>query len=309
MELYSSVCGQLQTVRAALRPLSVAYTYRRERWETMPHGIPDGDFIDVDFVDNIDPCSPLIILLHGLEGSSRSHYALTLMSAIQEIGWMGAIPHFRGCSGENNLLPRAYHSGDAVELDWIIKRIAALHPNRALFVCGVSLGGNVLLVWLGSHFPATQLIKGAAAISVPFDLEVSVDTLSKGFNLLYTRHFLRTMKQKALSKNFEPSYQELIRQARTIGDFDEAFTAPFHGFKDARDYWTKASSKSYLSEVGVPTLLMNAQNDPFFPAELLPNQDQVSKCIQLHQPLNGGHVGFDDKLLSSSLIEFFRNCL
>lgn len=309
MKLYSNASGQMQTLRAALLPGFISITYRRERWETTPNGIPDGDFIDVDFVDSRDPNSPLVILFHGLEGSSQSHYALTLMSEIQELGWMGAVPHFRGCSGENNRLLRAYHSGDAVELEWIIKKIAQEHPKRQLFACGISLGGNALLVWLGSHFPTTKIIKGAAAISVPFDLAASVETLSKGFNLIYTRHFLRTMKQKALSKNLEPAFQMNLRNATTLGEFDEAFTAPVHGFRDANDYWYQSSSKRFLHEIGVPTYLINAQNDPFFPTHLLPIPSQVSKWVQLNQPINGGHVGFNGKKLTGSLIHFFRNCL
>lgn len=298
----------MQTLRAALLPGFSSFLYRRERWETTPNGIPDGDFIDVDFVDSLDICSPLVILFHGLEGSSHSHYALTLMSEFKKIGWMGVVPHFRGCSGENNRLPRAYHSGDAIELEWIIKKIAEQYPNRPLFACGISLGGNALLVWLGSHFSTTHLIKGAAAVSVPFDLAVSVQTLAKGFNLVYTRHFLRTMKQKALSKNLDISFQDPIRNAKTLGEFDEAFTAPVHGFKDAMDYWTQSSSKSYLLDVRVPTYLINAQNDPFFPAEFLPNQNQVSQWIQLHQPQEGGHVGFNGKKLAEDLVQFFLSC-
>lgn len=308
MKLYATVSGQMQTLRAALLPTFTSFAYRRERWETTPHGIADGDFIDVDFVDSLDPCSPLIILFHGLEGSAKSHYALAMMSELKERGWMGAVPHFRGCSGENNRLERAYHSGDAVELDWIIQKMAEQHPTRPLFACGVSLGGNALLVWLGSQLSTNKLIKGAAAISVPFDLAIAVDTLSKGFNLVYTRHFLRTMKQKALSKILNVASIPLLQKAQTLGDFDEAFTAPVHGFKDASDYWTRSSSQSFLLEIGVPTYLINAQNDPFFPANLLPNQNQVSKRVELHQPLHGGHVGFNHKKLANDILHFFCTC-
>lgn len=300
--------GHLQTVY----PLLIEpddHPYRRERWET-----PDGDFIDLDW--NIhaplaaDPApatatstsgarptdSPVLILFHGLEGSSGSPYARALMHALTTAGWGGGVVHFRGCSGEANRLPRAYHSGDSAEVDWILRRVRATHPGRPLYAVGVSLGGNVLLKWLGERgAEARELVRAAVAVSTPFDLAASGHHLARGFNRLYTRHFLATLKPRSLAKlrRFPGLFDERrLHRATTLHEFDDAVTAPLHGFADADDYWRRASSKPWLRTIEVPTLLINARNDPFLPPQILPDADEVAPAVRLEFTEEGGHVGF-----------------
>ena len=187
--------GHAQTIYPLLiKPAPLAY--RRQRQET-----PDGDFIDLDWIDAADDNSPLLILFHGLEGSSNSHYAIALMRAVAAIGWGGVVVHFRGCSGEPNRLPRAYHSGDSAEIDWILQQIRQDFPDRPRFAVGVSLGGNALLKWLGEYEPeASGCIRAASAISAPLDLTACGHHLGRGFNRIYTKHFLQSLKRSAAAK-------------------------------------------------------------------------------------------------------------
>jgi predicted alpha/beta-fold hydrolase len=267
--------------------------YRRERWDT-----PDGDFIDIDWLETqrSESVKPLVVLFHGLEGSSRSHYALTLMAALQATGWHGAVVHFRGCSGEPNRLPRAYHSGDSVEIDWILRRFRQDHTSGPLFAIGISLGGNALLKWLGERrVEVSNIITAATAVSAPVDLMAAGDGLGSGFNLFYARNFLITMKRKTLAKlDRFPDLCDRNRllAARTLREFDNIVTAPLHGFRDTDDYWTRASSKPLLKDIAVPTLMINAKNDPFLPAHALPSPQDVAPSVTLKQPEHGGHVGF-----------------
>jgi predicted alpha/beta-fold hydrolase len=282
--------GHLQTIYPAKLIAKPSVTYRRERWDT-----PDGDFIDVDFVDG-EPGKPMLVLFHGLEGSSNSHYARGLMAYVQKLGWSGAVPHFRGCSGEINHAPRFYHSGDAEEVNWILHRMQARRltvPSSALYAVGVSLGGNALLRWLGESQHAADFVKAACSISAPLDLTNGGAALGKGFNLVYTRFFLQTLKPKCLQKlNQFPDLfaREKLLSARNLYEFDNAVTAPLHGFRDTDDYWHRASAKHVLKDITVPTLVLNAQNDPFLPARYLPQE--AAPCVTLEYPTEGGHVGF-----------------
>jgi predicted alpha/beta-fold hydrolase len=279
--------GNLQTIYAAmLKP--APHALRRERWDT-----PDGDFIDVDWLDG-DASRPLVVLFHGLEGSSRSHYARALARALAARGWRGAFPHFRGCSGEINRLPRAYHSGDAAEIAWILARMRKVAGAAPLFAMGVSLGGNALLKCLGDAGAAGPA-DAAAAVSAPLDLMGAGDALGRGFNLVYTRMFLATMKKKTLAKLARFPHmvdRGAMLASRTLRDFDNAVTAPLHGYRDTDDYWTRASSKPGLRNIRVPTLVLNARNDPFLPAHYLPTVHDVSDRVRLDFPRHGGHVGF-----------------
>jgi predicted alpha/beta-fold hydrolase len=284
--------GNLQTVYAVLLGKRRRFRFERERWTT-----PDGDFIDVDRTDaqsEAERARPLVVLFHGLEGGSRSHYASSFARECVRLGWRCALPHFRGCSGEPNLLPRAYHSGDAAEIGWILRRFRE-RERGALFAAGISLGGNALLRWLGEDAAAHETLDGAAAVSAPMDLMVSGDALGRGFNLFYTRVFLATMKSKGSEKlaRFPGLFDEAaMLRARTLREFDDVFTAPLHGFRDVNDYWTRASAKPWLGRIRVPTLLVNARNDPFLPARALPSPDEVSGAVRCEFPREGGHVGF-----------------
>jgi predicted alpha/beta-fold hydrolase len=282
--------GHLQTIYAPLLGRSAIPDLRRERWDT-----PDGDFVDIDWLaGNAD--APLVVMFHGLEGGSRSHYARSLARALTARGWRGAFPHFRGCSGEINRLPRAYHSGDAAEIAWMLQRFRAAAGARALYAMGVSLGGNALLKWLGEQSEAARgVLDAAAAVSAPLDLMASGDALGRGFNMFYTRMFLATMKQKSAQKirMFPHSFDgAAMQRSRTLREFDDAVTAPLHGYLGTDDYWTRASSKPGLAAVRVPTLVLNARNDPFLPASYLPRAHEVSGRVLLEQPEEGGHAGF-----------------
>lgn len=286
--------GHLQTIYPAICIPRPAVAFRRERWDT-----PDGDFIDVDFVDG-QPGQPFVVLFHGLEGSSDSHYARALMAAVAARGWSGAVPHFRGCSGEPNRAPRFYHSGDAAEIDWIVRK---LHGRRGgsgsgngsgkFYVAGVSLGGNALLRWLGEAQHQADFVDAACSVSAPLDLAQGGISLSRGFNLVYTRMFLQTLKPKCEAKLRQfPGLFDLdaLRAARDLYAFDNVVTAPLHGYRDTDDYWDRASAKHVLGDITVPTLVLNALNDPFLPGRHLPRR--AAACVQLDYPEHGGHVGF-----------------
>jgi hypothetical protein len=278
--------GHLQTVYAALRP-PPRVALQRERWDT-----PDGDFIDVDFAGDA-AAARRMVLFHGLEGSAESHYARAIAAHAVAQGWRIAIAHFRGCSGEPNRKPRAYHSGDAEEIDWVLRKL-----GPPLYAVGISLGGNALLKWLGEHGEAARaLVRRAAAVSAPIDLAAAGHALDRGINrLLYTRHFLSTLKPKSLAKleTFPGLYPAAtVRRARSFREFDNLVTAPLHGFRDVDHYWSAASSGPSLEHIRVPTLLLNARNDPFLPEHaLLAAARKAAPCVVLEFPRTGGHAGF-----------------
>jgi uncharacterized protein len=285
--------GHAQTIYAALRGRP-GIRYRRQRVDT-----PDGDFVDFDWLDVDGPAgdaTPLLVLFHGLEGSSSSHYALALMSELSSIGWRGVVPHFRGCSGEPNRLPRAYHSGDYFEVGWMLAAARAQAPFAPLFAVGVSLGGSALLNWLGrEEGRAASILTAAAAVSTPLDLKAAGTAIDIGLNRIYSRYFLRTLVPKAL--HMAGRFPDLLDPAAigrvaSMYTFDEAVTAPLHGFAGVSDYWTRASSKPWLAGIAVPTLVLNARNDPFIPASSLPSRAEASAAVTLEQPDHGGHAGF-----------------
>ncbi|MFN7835364.1 MAG: YheT family hydrolase [Burkholderiaceae bacterium] len=284
--------GHVQTIAAARLALRRPVAYVRSRWETA-----DQDFIDVDCSPHpVADEAPLLVLFHGLEGSSQSHYAAAFMKACRKAGWLGVVPHFRGCSGEPNRLPRAYHSGDSAEIDWILRRLRLEHPGRAVYAVGVSLGGNALLKWLGeSGAAAGELVDKAAAISAPIDLEASAYNLSRGFNMRYTRFFLNSLIPKMLEKIARfPGLADpnAVRRCKDFFDFDRVVTAPLHGFANAHDYWRKSASRPFLKSIAVPTLIVNAKNDPFLPGHFLPAARDVSPAVELLYPQQGGHAAF-----------------
>jgi predicted alpha/beta-fold hydrolase len=293
--------GNLQTIWPALysrRVFGPHPQYRRERWIA-----PDQDFIDVDWLVNHAPepisaygARPLLVLFHGLEGTSRSQYSEAFADFAHAQGLAYAVAHFRGCSGELNLAPRAYHSGDFEEIDWILRRFRLQHTGPVIAV-GVSLGGNALLRWaeeMGRQ--AGHVISSVASVCSPIDLAASGYAIGRGFNrLVYTRMFLNTMKPKALRKLVQhPGLFEAnaMLTARDLYEFDNIFTAPLHGFKSTEDYWARASAKPHLASIQIPALVVNARNDPFVPAWCLPSQREVGKHVTLWQPAHGGHVGF-----------------
>lgn len=287
--------GNLQTIWPALysrRVFGPHPQYRRERWQT-----PDLDFIDVDWLAQPATAQqPLLVLFHGLEGTSRSHYAEAFADYAQTRGYAYAVPHFRGCSGELNLAPRAYHSGDYEEIGWMLSQFRQQHSGPIMAV-GVSLGGNALLRWAeeaGSTAGAT--VEAVAAVCSPIDLAAGGYAIGRGFNRwVYTRMFLNTMVPKAMQKlaQFPGLFDgDALQAAKDLYEFDNLFTAPLHGFKSTEDYWARGSAKPHLARIRVPALVVNARNDPFVPAWSLPSQSEVGEFVTLWQPAHGGHVGF-----------------
>lgn len=287
--------GNLQTIWAAKQSTRFpgeAPRFSRERWAT-----PDGDFVDVDHLQDTPATAPRhLVLFHGLEGSTSSQYAQAFAAVARARGWAYSVPHFRGCSGELNHAPRAYHSGDYEEIGWMLQRLRQRSPAPLLAV-GISLGGNALLRWAqeaGDSAAATAA--SVAAVCSPIDLAASGLAIDKGFNwLVYSRMFLATMKPKALAKwQQHPGLfdRDKLAAARTLFEFDNHFTAPLHGFKDTPDYWSRASAKPHLARVRIPALVLNALNDPFVPGQSLPGPAEVGRMVTLWQPQQGGHVGF-----------------
>lgn len=295
--------GNLQTIWAALRARrfrDLPPVFHRERWTT-----PDSDFVDVDWLvpqggESGEMASakppPLLVVFHGLEGSSASHYAQAFADVAARRGWACAVPHFRGCSGEINLAPRAYHSGDFAEIDWFLQCFSCRHAGPVVAV-GISLGGNALMRWAGEMgAQAGRAVAAVASVCAPLDLEASGRAIGQGFNRqVYTRMFLQSMRPKALQKLAQhPGLfdGDALLAARDLYAFDEIFTGPVHGFKGVEDYWRRASAKPHLANVAVPALVLNAVNDPFIPAGSLPRPADVSAQVSLWQPAQGGHVGF-----------------
>ena len=286
--------GHLQTIwaaRAARPHDGPPPRFDRERWDT-----PDGDFIDVDQLAPPPAAPPQhLVLFHGLEGSSQSAYAQAFASVARRHGWAYSVPHFRGCSGELNRAPRAYHSGDFEEIGWILQRLRRSH-GAPLLVVGISLGGNALLRWAqeaGDSAAATAA--AVAAVCSPIDLTASGAAIDRGFNgMVYARMFLATMKPKALQKlQQHPGLfdRERLLAARTLYEFDDVFTAPLHGFRDTPDYWRRASARPHLARIRIPALVLNAGNDSFVPPASLPQERQLGR-VTLWRPAQGGHVGF-----------------
>lgn len=280
-----------QTIFGSLLRPVLAPPLIRERWET-----PDGDFIDVDRLSGAAQ-SPLLVALHGLEGSSRSRQILGFLSAAQQAGWQGLAVNFRSCSGQPNRLPRSYHGGETSDLEWIVTRLIDENPKRTLFCVGASLGGNILLKYLGERAGALPpQLQAAAAISTPFDLARSARAIEKGFARVYMKRLVSNLKAKTRTKLKQfPRLVDsgALESIQTVAEFDELVTAPVHGFKNADDYWSRSSSGQFLSKISRPTLLINAKDDPFFPAELLPEKTvRSNRHLTAEFPECGGHIGF-----------------
>jgi uncharacterized protein len=270
---------------------------RAERWPT-----PDGDEVEIRRLDasgTAGRLAPRLLVLHGLEGTIRSHYVRGLLDQARRRGWAADVLIFRGCNGTLPRARRFYHSGETTDVDLVVRRLAREHPGQPIVVAGVSLGGNVLLKWLGERgndLPAE--VRAAAAVSVPYDLEQGSRQIERGFSRIYTAHFLRTLRRKALAKLAEEPElfaEAPLRAARTLTEFDDAVTAPVHGFASAQDYYTRSSARHFLGGIRRQTLLLSAYDDPFLPREVLDDVAVVAAkncflCVEFHG--HGGHVGF-----------------
>ncbi|MGH8399122.1 MAG: hydrolase [Gammaproteobacteria bacterium] len=259
----------------------------RERLE-----LPDGDFIDVDWTAR--KTGPIVIVLHGLEGSIKSHYAARMMRKLDELGFRGALPYFRGCSGEPNRLSIGYHSGFTQDLEFFSGVLKQREPQTPLAAVGYSLGGSVLLKWLGESVNSHRLVT-AVAVSVPFDLADASRTVEHGVSKIYKWNLLGSMRRSAHRKfkRVQPPFPlPNIRKLRSFRAFDNALTAPLHGFKDADDYYINCSSRFYLKNVTVPTLILHSMDDPLMTPASVPGEDELSPAVTLELSRKGGHVGF-----------------
>ncbi|MFN2399585.1 MAG: hydrolase [Gemmatimonadaceae bacterium] len=285
----------LPTLWAKLLRRRPSISPRRERWDTA-----DGDFVDLYRIDAPEGRrTPRLIVLHGLEGSPRSQYARGLLHQAARRGWAADLLVFRSCGEEPNRLARSYHSGETSDLDFVVRRLTGEDPTRAVVLAGVSLGGNVLLKWLGeSAHDLPAQVCGAAAVSVPFDLARGARHLDTGFARVYRDHFLRSLRRKAHEKRTR--FPELlsaaaIDRARTFYEFDDAVTAPLHGFASADDYYSRSSSIQYLDRISIPTLLISARDDPVLPAAVLDDVMTITRenpALTVEFLPRGGHVGF-----------------
>ena len=280
--------GHLQTIHPALCRRVRVVTQRRERLE-----LPDGDFLDLDWA--ADGRERLAILSHGLEASSKAPYIQGMAAALREQGWDVLAWNYRGCSGEMNRLLPFYHSGASDDLHHVVQHALAVHPAKRIDMIGFSLGGNMTLKYLGERDAHPRLHR-AVAFSVPCDLACSSKRLATRTNRLYMDRFLRTLRRKLVAK--KPRFPreidlEGIGEVRNFRQFDDRFTAPLHGFRDAEDYWARASSRPFLPRIRIPALLVNAANDPFLGPGCFPREEaQASEFFHLEVPADGGHVGF-----------------
>ncbi len=283
--------SHLQTLWPAVlrkRKLKANVKLLRERLE-----LPDGDFLDLDWI-NKEAKGPIVIILHGFEGSVNSHYAKGMLSTINQHGWRGVFMHFRGCSGVHNRLSRSYHSGDTSDLAYIVDTLKRREPETELAAIGYSLGGNVLLKWLGETGKLNPL-KAAIAVSVPFELKKAAKRIDMGFSKFYQWYFLRCLRGRlqqkfnAVPPPLDPSF---LYSVATIREFDNSFTAPLYGFRDADEYYNASSSRQFLRFIHVPTLLLHAKDDPFMTEDVIPAAHEISPMVKLEVTECGGHVGF-----------------
>lgn len=274
------------TRRPGIGPVS-----RRERIE-----LPDGDFIDISWADNdLLPDRPLVILLHGLGGNMQSSYVSGLLTAFNQQGWRAMLMHFRGASDESNRLARAYHSGDTADFNFLLNLLAEREPDTQKAAVGISLGGNVLLKWLGEQ-GGQSLLTTAVAVSVPFQLRLAADRMSQGFSRIYQRYLLAKLR-KTFAKKIQqlreiPPPLQNIERWQCFWTFDENVTAPLHGFSGVHEYYRQSSCRSYLAAIDTPTLILHAIDDPFMTEEALPAEEELSSLIRLELSNKGGHVGF-----------------
>ena len=269
--------------------------FRRTNATALTHErleLQDGDFLDLVWTARKD--GPIVVMLHGLEGSSRSHYIPGMLETFHSHGWRAVLFHFRGCSGEHNRLPRAYHSGDTGDFAAVLRHIRVRDPDAPLVALGYSMGGNVLLKWLGETGSNNPLCAGIA-VSPTFNLHLAAQALDQGFSRVYQWHLVRRlvdkMKMKSQTVSF-PFHVTQVEMLNTFREFDDHITAPLHGFEGVDDYYSRSSCGPYLRDIRIPTLILHAKDDPFSSVEAIPTVDQLSPTTTLELSVHGGHVGF-----------------
>ena len=279
----------LQTIWPTLFSRRPDLRPRRERFE-----LSDGDFLDLDWVG--EGSGPIVVVLHGLMGSILSPYASGILNRIGRQGWRGLMVHFRGCSGEPNRLPRAYHSGDTGDLAAVIEEMQRREPSTPIAAVGYSLGGNALLKWL-SETGAENPLRAAVAVSVPFEIEQVANSINRGLSRIYERRLIRCLQEAVLNKidrfgDIMPVARDRVAQLGDFWTFDNEVTAPLHGFVDARDYYTRSSARQFLPGIQTQTLILHAKDDPFMTPDVIPTPEEVSATTRLEVSDHGGHVGF-----------------
>ncbi|MGV6826126.1 MAG: hydrolase [bacterium] len=252
--------------------------------------LTDGDFIELSCTGPKQ--GPRVLLLHGLEGSLNSHYALGLMKRLATEGFRVQLLHFRGCNGKPNRLARSYHSGDTGDLNQVLDHLGD-HDLYPYAIVGFSLGGNVLLKWLGEQGLRAPVTR-AMAISVPFKLGEAADRLDSGFSRLYQNHLLKSLRNKYRDKfSMIPTPLDVdVEQLQNFRDFDHHVTAPLHGFPSGKIYYRQSSSRQYIPGIRVPTLILHARNDPFMYPTTMPSERELPEAVTLEVCEKGGHVGF-----------------
>lgn len=276
-------------------------------WPAIPElrrqelNLPDGDITAVDWPvagDDLPPTAPLLIILHGLEGSAESNYARMLMQRALGLGWRTCVLHFRDCGDYRNRLPRRYHAGETNDLRYFLETLQptpeAAENSGPLMAVGYSLGGNVLLKYLGESSDNTPL-KAATAVCVPLNLHECAEALNTGFSKFYQRYLLKRMKKSVVRKfdRHTAAFDwDRAMNARTFADFDDSVTAPLHGFENMKDYYDKCSSAQFLGGIQRPTLVINALDDPFMTPAVIPGPERLSEDVTLEVSPSGGHVGF-----------------
>lgn len=277
-----------QTIWPALFRRSPHVETGRERLR-----LPDNDFIDLDWTTGKD--GPVVIVMHGLEGSIHSQYAKGLLSALHRHGYRAVLMHFRGCSGEHNLMARSYHSGETTDLRFVIASIRDRFPDSGLALVGFSLGGNVVLKYLGESRSDSD-IDTAVAVSVPFDLAEGARRLNRGFSKLYQWHLLNRLQNKVVDKfryrDDAPFDLHDVTCWNDFSSFDTHVTAALHGFRDSNDYYSQSSSRPFLRRIETPTLILHSLDDPFLSPEAIPDENEISNQVTLELSKKGGHVGF-----------------
>lgn len=282
----------LQTIWPSVIRRRPPVAFRRERFE-----LPDGDFVDLDWsVGDGASSAPVVLVLHGLEGSAQSNYASGLVQALGGRGWRALVLNFRGCSGEINRLPRAYHAGDTDDVRAVLTALRQRFPDAPLAAVGYSIGGNVLLKYLGEE-GARALLLGSVAVSVPLVLSCCAARLQRGASRIYDRWLLRSLRasleRKLAAKHLDPALEAAARtRLDSVRTFDDRITAPLHGFANAEDYYTRSSSRQFLKKVEVPTLIIHARDDPFMTEAVLPAPAELAPAVTLELSRSGGHVGF-----------------
>lgn len=311
----------LQTLYPALLRKPSPLQRRRERLST-----PDGDFIDLDWYG--ENHGSIAILLHGLSGSSGSGYIVGLQQALMQSGFISVAMNFRGCSGEPNRLARCYHSGETEDIDFVCRTLRQRHPHADFTAVGFSLGGNVLLKWLGEQ-GHTAGVSAAVAVSVPLLLNECATKLDNGFSRIYRKHLLDELKRYMRVKQrflqtsgLEAEADKLVRlgdlaDIRSFWQYDDRVVAKLHGFADVHDYYRRSSSRQFLSKIRVPTLVIQAEDDPFMTPAVLPDAEELAPQVQLEICSGGGHVGFvsgrnlcgTDYWLERRILSFFGDYL